>query len=131
MNPATSVRPSGNTPTIRCVLASHSFLQQIQPEQKANPISNLQGSFWRALGNESNNQAQRPAHPKTIAAATIPGAGGLQHREDPDRFLADLRELSEFGRYAAGRRAKRGEGKPTPFNSPGFTHICWEKSPDR
>ena len=64
---------------------------------------------------------------------------GFQHREDADRFLADLQErlrkfglelnpektrLIEFGRYAAERRAKRGEGKPETFNFLGFTHIC-------
>ena len=32
--------------------------------------------------------------------------------------------LIEFGRYAAERRAKRGEGKPETFNFLGFTHIC-------
>jgi len=36
--------------------------------------------------------------------------------------------LIEFGRYAAERRAKRGEGKPETFNFLGFTHICG-KSP--
>ena len=64
---------------------------------------------------------------------------GLQHRAEAERFLADLRErlrkfglelhpektrLIEFGRYAAERRAKRGEGKPETFNFLGFTHIC-------
>ena len=32
--------------------------------------------------------------------------------------------LIEFGRYAAERREKRGEGKPETFNFLGFTHIC-------
>jgi len=64
---------------------------------------------------------------------------GFQHREDADRFLEQLRErlrkfglelhpdktrLIEFGRYAADRRKKRGEGKPETFNFLGFTHIC-------
>ena len=64
---------------------------------------------------------------------------GFQYREDAERFLADLQErlrkfglelhpektrLIEFGRYAAERRAKRGEGKPETFNFLGFTHIC-------
>jgi hypothetical protein len=30
----------------------------------------------------------------------------------------------EFGRYAAERRKKRGEGKPETFDFLGFTHIC-------
>ena len=29
-----------------------------------------------------------------------------------------------FGRHAAERRKKRGEGKPETFNFLGFTHIC-------
>jgi RNA-directed DNA polymerase len=62
----------------------------------------------------------------------------FQYREEADRFLVDLQErlqkfglelqpetrLIEFGRYAAERRAKRGEGKPETFNFLGFTHIC-------
>jgi group II intron reverse transcriptase/maturase len=64
---------------------------------------------------------------------------GFQNREDAERFLVQLRErlrkfglelhpdktrLIEFGRYAAERREKRGEGKPETFNFLGFTHIC-------
>jgi hypothetical protein len=63
----------------------------------------------------------------------------FQHREEAERFLEELRErlgkfelelhpektrLIEFGRYAAERRRKRGEGKPETFNFLGFTHIC-------
>jgi hypothetical protein len=32
--------------------------------------------------------------------------------------------LIEFGRFAAERRARRGEAKPETFNFLGFTHIC-------
>ena len=64
---------------------------------------------------------------------------GFQHREEAERFLADLQErvrtfglelhpdktrLIEFGRYAAERRAKRGESNPETFDFPGYTHIC-------
>ena len=64
---------------------------------------------------------------------------GFEHREDAERFLADLRErfaqfglelasektrLIEFGRFAALDRAKRGQGKPETFDFLGFTHIC-------
>lgn len=64
---------------------------------------------------------------------------GFQYREDAVLFLEQLRErvrkfglelhpdktrLLEFGRYAAERRKKRGEGKPETFNFLGFTHIC-------
>jgi hypothetical protein len=62
-----------------------------------------------------------------------------KHREEAERFLEQLRErlqkfglelhpdktrLIEFGRYAAERRNKRGEGKPETFHFLGFTHIC-------
>jgi RNA-directed DNA polymerase len=64
---------------------------------------------------------------------------GFEHREDAERFLAELRErfahfglelagnktrLIEFGRFAAIDRAKRGQGKPETFDFLGFTHIC-------
>jgi RNA-directed DNA polymerase len=64
---------------------------------------------------------------------------GFQYREEAERFLEQLRErlakfglelhpektrLIEFGRYAAERRKKRGEGKPETLNFLGFTHIC-------
>ena len=67
------------------------------------------------------------------------GVLGFERREDAERFLEQLRErlrkfglelhpektrLIEFGRYAAERREKRGEGKPETFNFLGFTHIC-------
>ena len=64
---------------------------------------------------------------------------GFQHREDAERFLADLRDrfamfglelaaektrLIEFGRFAAERRQSRGRPKPETFEFLGFTHIC-------
>ena len=64
---------------------------------------------------------------------------GFEHREEAEGFLEQLRErlrkfglelhpektrLIEFGRYAAERRERRGEGKPETFNFLGFTHIC-------
>ena len=64
---------------------------------------------------------------------------GFEHREDAEQFLEQLRErlakfglelhsektrLIEFGRYAAERRKRRGEGKPETFSFLGFTHIC-------
>jgi RNA-directed DNA polymerase len=64
---------------------------------------------------------------------------GFQYREEAERFLAELQDrvrkfglelhpektrLIEFGRYAAERREKRGEGKPETFKFLGFTHIC-------
>jgi RNA-directed DNA polymerase len=64
---------------------------------------------------------------------------GFEHREDAERFLADLRErfaefnleladektrLIEFGRFAAQRRKARGFGRPETFDFLGFTHCC-------
>ncbi len=64
---------------------------------------------------------------------------GFEHREEAERFLADLRErfakfglglhpdktrLIEFGRFADKSRRARGDGKPETFNFLGFTHIC-------
>jgi RNA-directed DNA polymerase len=64
---------------------------------------------------------------------------GFEHREDAERFLAELRErfakyglelkaektrLIEFGRHAARNRVARGLGKPETFDFLGFTHIC-------
>ena len=68
---------------------------------------------------------------------------GFQHRDDGERFLTDLKErldefalrlhpektrLIEFGKFAAERRARRGEGKPETFDFLGFTHICGRKA---
>jgi len=64
---------------------------------------------------------------------------GFEYEKDARRFLSDLHErfagfglqlhpdktrLIEFGRYAAQRRAARGQGKPETFDFLGFTHIC-------
>jgi group II intron reverse transcriptase/maturase len=64
---------------------------------------------------------------------------GFEHRDDAERFWAELRDrlakfglelnaektrLIEFGRFAAGNRAARGVGKPETFQFLGFTHMC-------
>ena len=64
---------------------------------------------------------------------------GFEHRDDAERFRAELRErfasfglelhegksrLIEFGRFAAQHRARRGDPKPETFVFLGFTHIC-------
>jgi RNA-directed DNA polymerase len=64
---------------------------------------------------------------------------GFEHREDAERFWAELRDrlasfglelnadktrLIEFGRFAAQNRKQRGLGKPETFRFLGFTHIC-------
>src|SRR6266581_5176929 len=64
---------------------------------------------------------------------------GFEDEQEARQFLAVLRErfaqfglalhpdktrLIEFGRHAARRRAKRGDGKPDTFDFLGFTHIC-------
>jgi RNA-directed DNA polymerase len=73
----------------------------------------------------------------------LPGAThpvlGFERLKDAEQFLEQLRgrltkfglelhpektRLIEFGRYAAERRKRRGEGKPETFHFLGFTHIC-------
>jgi group II intron reverse transcriptase/maturase len=64
---------------------------------------------------------------------------GFEHREDAERFWADLRDrlaqfglelnaektrLIEFGRFAARNRKTRGLGRPETFGFLGFTHAC-------
>ena len=64
---------------------------------------------------------------------------GFEHRDDAERFLADLHErfaqfalelndektrLIEFGRHAVRDRQARGLGRPETFDFLGFTHIC-------
>ena len=64
---------------------------------------------------------------------------GFEHRDDAERFWADLRErlaefslelnaektrLIRFGRFAVQQRKERGLGKPETFTFLGFRHIC-------
>ena len=64
---------------------------------------------------------------------------GFQYRSEAERFLRDLKarfakfglalhpektRLLEFGRYAAARRQRRGQGRPETFDFLGFTHYC-------
>lgn len=64
---------------------------------------------------------------------------GFQRKSEAEACLNELRQrfakfglklhssktrLIEFGRYAAERRAKRGEGRPETFDFLGFTHRC-------
>jgi RNA-directed DNA polymerase len=67
---------------------------------------------------------------------------GFHHQSDAERFHKELAErfakfrlklhpektrVIEFGRYAAERRKRRGQGKPETFSFLGFTHICGQK----
>jgi hypothetical protein len=64
---------------------------------------------------------------------------GFEQRRDALAFLDDLRarlakfglslneektRVLEFGRYAAERRARRGQPRPETFDFLGFTHVC-------
>jgi RNA-directed DNA polymerase len=64
---------------------------------------------------------------------------GFEHEADAKRFRDDMERrlaefaltlhpdktrLIEFGRFAAGNRARRGLGKPETFNFLGLRHIC-------
>ena len=70
---------------------------------------------------------------------------GFQYRSDAEAFHQALERrmrkfglelngektrLIEFGRFAAKRRAERGEGKPETFDFLGFTHICGSRRKD-
>ena len=70
---------------------------------------------------------------------------GFQHRQDAEVCLAawqtrlarfglalhpEKTRLVEFGRFAAERRKKRGEGKPETFDFLGFTHMCGQSRKD-
>ena len=67
---------------------------------------------------------------------------GFEHQSDATQFHNELAarfakfklklhpektRVLEFGRYAAERRKRRGQGKPETFNFLGFTHICGQK----
>ena len=64
---------------------------------------------------------------------------GFEHRDDAERFRAELRDrlaqfglalnaektrLIEFGRFAAQNRKRCGLGRPETFQFLGFTHVC-------
>jgi RNA-directed DNA polymerase len=64
---------------------------------------------------------------------------GFEHQADAEQFREALgtrlrkfgltmhpekTRLIEFGRYAAERRKRRGEGKPETFRFLGFVHVC-------
>jgi len=64
---------------------------------------------------------------------------GFQHRHEAERFRMELEQrlgqfglklhpgktrLIEFGRFAAERRRKRGQGRPATFEFLGFVHAC-------
>jgi RNA-directed DNA polymerase len=68
---------------------------------------------------------------------------GFQYVDDAKCFRTDMQarlaqfalalnaektRLIEFGKYAAKRRAGRGERRPETFNFLGFTHVCAERS---
>ena len=67
---------------------------------------------------------------------------GFQHKSDAETFRQEMTErlrkfelelhpektkLIEFGRFAAERREKHGQGRPKTFDFLGFTHICGKK----
>ena len=64
---------------------------------------------------------------------------GFERRSEADKFHSDLKarmckfglelhpektRILEFGRFAAGNRKKRKQGRPETFNFLGFTHVC-------
>jgi RNA-directed DNA polymerase len=87
-----------------------------------------------------NQWRQRHAHGDVIIVRWADDfVVGFEHREDAERFWAELRDrlatfglelqaektrLIEFGRNAARDRTSRGLGKPETFQFLGFTHVC-------
>src|SRR5437879_6486570 len=70
---------------------------------------------------------------------------GFENRAEAERFLEQFRErlakfgldlhpektrLSEFGRFAASNRQRRGQGKSETFTFLGFTHYCGKRRKD-
>ena len=53
---------------------------------------------------------------------------GFEHRERFQQFHLELHpektRLIEFGRFAAERRQRRGQGRPETFDFLGLTHMC-------
>ncbi len=85
-------------------------------------------------------QWRRRAHGDVVAVRYVDDfIVGFEHREEAERFLAELRDrfaqfgltlhpdktrLIAFGRQASKPRGGRGGGKPETFDFLGFTHIC-------
>ena len=65
------------------------------------------------MGFETKSEAQRFLEALHERMAKF----GLSLNEEKTRIL-------EFGRYAAERRARRGQRRPETFDFLGFTHIC-------
>src|SRR5258707_7762771 len=93
-------------------------------------VYDLWAQQWRSLHAKGDMIIVRYADDQIV---------GFQHRSDAERFLSDLKErlaafalslhpektrLIEFGRYAAERRAERGQRKPETFDFLGLTHYC-------
>lgn len=83
------------------------------------------GRIWR--------QTSRTSPTASLGGATGPSRsnGFTSQRQTADKdpsaypcWKTEKTRILEFGRYAAERRQKRGEGKPQTFNFLGFTHIC-------
>ena len=65
--------------------------------------------------------------PESCGAAREGGVEALtmnEHGKSDRPVVPEKTRLLEFGRFAAGNRTKRGQGKPETFEFLGFTHIC-------
>jgi RNA-directed DNA polymerase len=99
--------------------------------------------FDRRPGGKSRMTRERPVRiceggeVRSLSATRL--VVGFEHETDARRFWDAMRKrleefslslhpdktrLIEFGRHAAGRRAKRGLGKPETFQFLGFVFIC-------
>jgi hypothetical protein len=91
----------------------------VVPTKQPNKSGRPPAEVVEIRGTSDRRQTYSPPDPGMVEGGSA-GAGP----EDLDEGRESATRLTEFGRYAAERRKKRGEGKPETFNLLGFTHIC-------
>jgi RNA-directed DNA polymerase len=124
------------------VIEDGSWTQDMEGVPQGSAISPLLGNVYLHYVFDlwADQWRARHAHGDVIVVRYADDSVvGFEHRDDAQRFLADLRErfahfglglapdktrLIEFGRFAARDRKARGDGRPETFEFLGFTHYC-------
>jgi RNA-directed DNA polymerase len=124
------------------VLEEGQLIETMEGTPQGSVISPLLANVYLHYVNDLWAEQWRSRHAKgdmVIVRYADDQIVGFQHRSDAERFLNDLKErlaafalslhpektrLIEFGRYAAERRAGRGQGKTETFDFLGLTHYC-------